>query len=121
MESPDIIIGQVIRIPSDQSCYRILWSEPSPGASYWIRLDSKENIPRAFDFEKLKASLLTEAPNTPRISGHLLKPAAFPAQKPHRQGTTFGVPSGRWHNANLMSIIHPCARIFSEKRNRIPA
>ena len=57
MESPDIIIGQVIRIPSDQSCYRILWSEPSPGASYWIRLDSKENIPRAFDFEKLKASL----------------------------------------------------------------
>ena len=57
MATPDIIIGQVIRIPSDQSCYRILWSDPSPGASYWIRLDSKENIPRAFDFESLKASL----------------------------------------------------------------
>ena len=57
MESPDITIGQVIRIPSDQSCYRILWSEPSPGASYWIRLDSKENIPRIFDSGSLKARL----------------------------------------------------------------
>ena len=57
MESHDITIGQVIRIPSDQGCYRILWSEPAPGRSYWIRLDNKENIPRAFDFENLKASL----------------------------------------------------------------
>ena len=57
MATPDITIGQVIRIPSDQSCYRILWSETSPGASYWIRLDSKENIPRAFDIESLKARL----------------------------------------------------------------
>ncbi len=57
MESPDILIGQVIRIPSDQNCYRILWPEPSPGVSYWIRLDSKDNIPRSFDMEELKASL----------------------------------------------------------------
>jgi len=57
MATPDITIGQVIRIPSDQSCYRILWSEPSPGISYWIRLDSKENIPQAFDSESLKARL----------------------------------------------------------------
>lgn len=51
------MIGQVIRIPSDQGCYRILWSQPSPGVSYWIRLDSKENVPRTFDIENLKASL----------------------------------------------------------------
>lgn len=57
MEFSDITIGQVIRIPSDQSCYRILWSEPSPGSSYWIRLDSNENIPQSFDFENLKARL----------------------------------------------------------------
>lgn len=57
MGSPDIAVGQVIRIPADRSCYRILWSESSPGTSYWIRLDSKENIPRAFDLEKLVSSL----------------------------------------------------------------
>ena len=57
MDSSDIIIGQVIRTLSDQICYRILWTEPSPGVSYWIRLDNKENIPRAFDFESLKSSL----------------------------------------------------------------
>ena len=57
MNTPDIAIGQVIRFPSDQSCFRILWSEPSPGTSYWIRLDNKGNIPQPFDFESLKASL----------------------------------------------------------------
>ena len=57
MRFPDIAAGQVIRLPSDQSCYRILWLEPSPGASYWIRLDNNENVPRSFDFEDLADGL----------------------------------------------------------------
>ena len=90
MESPDLTIGQVIRIPSDQSCYRILWSEPSPGSSYWIRLDSGQNIPRPFDSGDLKARL---SDGSAEYAADIWAPSpscGFPSEKATQTRTTSG-------------------------------
>ena len=57
MNTYDIAIGQVIMALPEKKCYRILWIDPSPGGSYWIRVDSRRNVPAPFDISVLKEDI----------------------------------------------------------------
>ena len=90
MESPDITIGQVIRIPSDQiatvSFGQNLRREHPTGFALTVRKTYRGSLTPAAS----KPGFLTAVLNTPQISGHRHHPAVFPVRKLLRRGTTSG-------------------------------